>query len=189
MTKKESSVAPKERINVTFKPATGGAMEEIELPMKVMVIGDFLQRPDEQSLTDRKPISITKSNFQDVMTNQKLTLEMSVPNVLQDNDTEDDIPIKLTISDMHDFEPANIINQIPETKKLYQIREALVSLKGPMGNIPSFRKTLDEIIRDPKRSEQIKKELASAGIDLSLSSKNIQSNNMDHDKNCDNTIE
>ena len=44
MARKESSVAPKERINVTFKPATGGAVEEIELPMKVMVMGDFLQR-------------------------------------------------------------------------------------------------------------------------------------------------
>ena len=43
---KDSSVAPKERINVTFKPATGGAQEEIELPMKVMVVGDFLQRHD-----------------------------------------------------------------------------------------------------------------------------------------------
>ena len=30
---KEGSVAPKERINVTFKPATGGAQEEIELPL------------------------------------------------------------------------------------------------------------------------------------------------------------
>ena len=29
---KEGSVAPKERINVTFKPSTGAAQEEIELP-------------------------------------------------------------------------------------------------------------------------------------------------------------
>ncbi len=28
---KEGSVAPKERINVTFKPATGNAQEEVEL--------------------------------------------------------------------------------------------------------------------------------------------------------------
>ena len=36
---KEGSVAPKERINVTFKPATGGAQEELELPLKLMVLG------------------------------------------------------------------------------------------------------------------------------------------------------
>ena len=33
---KEGSVAPKERINITFKPATGGAQEEIELPLGVL---------------------------------------------------------------------------------------------------------------------------------------------------------
>jgi type VI secretion system protein ImpB len=38
---KEGSVAPKERINVTFKPATGGAQEEIELPLKLLAIGDY----------------------------------------------------------------------------------------------------------------------------------------------------
>lgn len=38
---KEGSVAPKERINITFKPATGGAQEEIELPLKLLAVGDY----------------------------------------------------------------------------------------------------------------------------------------------------
>ncbi|MGA5483718.1 type VI secretion system contractile sheath small subunit, partial [Pseudomonas siliginis] len=37
---KEGSVAPKERINVTFKPATGAPQEEIELPLKLQANGD-----------------------------------------------------------------------------------------------------------------------------------------------------
>lgn len=41
---KEGSVAPKERINVTFKPATGGAQEDIELPLKLLAIGDYTHR-------------------------------------------------------------------------------------------------------------------------------------------------
>ncbi len=168
MARKESSVAPKERINVTFKPATGEAMEEIELPMKVMVMGDFLQRHDPRSLLDRKPVSINKNNFADVMANQKLTLEIAVPNMLQDGDEERDIPVKLDFNSMRDFEPGNILDQIPETQKLMQIRDALVSLKGPMGNIPSFRKSFEEIVKDPRQREEIRRELAEAGVDLSL---------------------
>ena len=38
----QGSVAPKERINITFKPATGGAQEEVELPLKVLVLGCLL---------------------------------------------------------------------------------------------------------------------------------------------------
>ena len=61
MARKESSVAPKERINVTFKPATGGAVEEIELPMKVMVMGDFLQRHDPRSFWTASLFPSTKT--------------------------------------------------------------------------------------------------------------------------------
>ena len=60
---KEGSVAPKERINVTFKPATGNVQEEQELPLKLMVLGDFTQRADDRKVEDRKPISIDKNNF------------------------------------------------------------------------------------------------------------------------------
>ncbi|NVL25105.1 hypothetical protein F2S68_22585 [Pseudomonas syringae pv. actinidiae] len=80
---REGSVAPKERINVTFKPAIGGAQEEIELPLKLLVLGDFIQRVDERKLEDRKSISIDKNNFDDVMAKQALELTLSVPNRLQ----------------------------------------------------------------------------------------------------------
>ena len=83
--------------------------------MKVMVMGDFLQRHDPRSLLDRKPVSINKNNFADVMANQKLTLEIAVPNMLQDGDEERDIPVKLDFNSMRDFEPGNILDQIPAT--------------------------------------------------------------------------
>ena len=64
---KEGSVAPKERINVTFKPATGGAQEEIELPLKLLAIGDYTHRKDDRKIEDRKPISIDKMTFDEVL--------------------------------------------------------------------------------------------------------------------------
>ena len=168
MARKEASVAPKERINVTFKPATGNAVEEIELPMKVMVLGDFQQRHDPRALQDRKPVSINKNNFAEVMEKQGLSLEISVPNVLQDGEAENDIPVRLQVNSMRDFEPCAILEQIPETSKLLRIREALVALRGPMGNMPAFRKALDDVLKDAGQREEIKRELAEAGIDLPL---------------------
>ena len=38
---KEGSVAPQERVNITYKPATGGASDEVELPLKMRFIGDY----------------------------------------------------------------------------------------------------------------------------------------------------
>ncbi|MBR3665419.1 MAG: type VI secretion system contractile sheath small subunit, partial [Lachnospiraceae bacterium] len=45
---KEASVAPKERVNIVYRPATGDAQEEIELPLKLMVLGDFTLKQDDR---------------------------------------------------------------------------------------------------------------------------------------------
>lgn len=156
---KDSSIAPKERINVTFKPATGGAQEEIELPMKVMVVGDFLQRHDPRNLIDRKPVSINKNNFEEVLSKQELSLQIAVPDRLRDNASDSDIPVTLNFKGMRDFEPAGIAEQVPEMRKLLQLRDALVSLKGPMGNIPAFRKAIEDVLADDRQREMIMKEL------------------------------
>ncbi len=168
MARKESSVAPKERINVTFKPATGGAVEEIELPMKVMVLGDFQQRHDPRPLAERKPVSIGKNNFAEVMEKQNLSLDLTIPNVLQDGVSENDMQARLQIKSMRDFEPGSILEQIPQTNQLLRVREALTSLRGPMGNMPAFRKAIEDVFKDPRQREELQRELAQAGIELSV---------------------
>ena len=168
---RESSIAPKERINVTFKPATGGAVEEIELPMKVVVLGDFIQRYDPRSIQDRKPVLINKNNFSEVMAKQELALDISVPNRLREGDEPSDMNVKLKIESMRDFEPGNVVDQVPELQKMKQLRDALVSLKGPLGNLPTFRTALEEVLKDPRQREKIMQEVSDAGIDLSLTAK------------------
>ena len=75
---KEGSVAPKERVNITYKPATGDAQEEVELPLKVLAIGDYTGRADDTVLEERKAININKDNC-DVMAEHKLATTISVP--------------------------------------------------------------------------------------------------------------
>lgn len=93
---KEGSVALKERINVTVRPASGGTEEELELPLKLMVLGDFTQRADDRKLEDRKPVAVDKDNFDEVMAKQQLGLTLAVPNRLQD-DSQDDLAVQLDL--------------------------------------------------------------------------------------------
>jgi len=160
---KEGSVAPKERINITFKPATGGAQEEIELPLKVLVLGDFTQRADERKVEDRKPIGIDKNNFDEVLAKQELGLSLSVPNRLQDEGGSDELAIALKINSMKDFNPANLVDQVPELKKLMELREALVALKGPLGNAPAFRKAIEGVLADEESRGRVLNELGLDG--------------------------
>lgn len=156
---KESSVAPKERINITFKPATGGAQEEIELPLKLLVVGDYIQRFDGRKLEDRKPIAIDKMTFDEVLSKQGLELALNVPNRLHGEDSTDELAIALRVSAMKDFNPASLVEQIPELKKLMELRDALVALKGPLGNAPSFRKAIEGVLVDDVSRARILSEL------------------------------
>lgn len=157
---KEGSVAPKERINVTFKPATGGAQEEIELPLKLLAIGDYTQRPDERKVEDRKPISIDKMTFDEVLAKQELSLTLSVPNRLQDDESaSDELGISLWVNSMKDFNPASLVEQVPELKKLMELRDALVALKGPLGNAPAFRKAIEGVLADDASRTRVLGEL------------------------------
>lgn len=162
---KEGSVAPKERINVTFKPATGGAQEEIELPLKLMVLGDFTQRADERKIEDRKPISIDKNNFDEVLGKQELSLTFNVANRLQDEESADELPVQLRINSMKDFNPAAVVDQVPELKKLMELRDALVALKGPLGNAPAFRKAIESVLADDDSRDRVLSELGLAQQD------------------------
>ncbi len=156
---KEGSVAPKERINVTFKPATGGAQEEIELPLKLLAIGDYTQRADERKVEDRKPIGIDKMTFDEVLAKQELGLTLSVPNRLQEEGGSDELAVGLQINSMKDFNPASIVEQVPELKKLMELRDALVALKGPLGNAPAFRKAIESVLADDESRSRVLGEL------------------------------
>ncbi len=155
---KEGSVAPRERINIVYKPATGGAQEEIELPLKQLVLGDFTFRTDSRPLEDRKPINVDKDNFNEVMRKQELSLNINVPNRLS-NQEGDELPVNLRLETLKDFGPEAVAEQVPELKKLLDLREALTALKGPLGNVPGFRKKLQELLQDDAAREKLIKEL------------------------------
>lgn len=156
---KEGSVAPKERINVTFKPAIGGAQEEIELPLKLLAIGDYTHRRDERKVEDRRPISIDKMTFDEVLAKQELQLTISVPNRLQEGRDTDELAVELHVNSMKDFNPASLVEQVPELKKLMELRDALVALKGPLGNAPAFRKAIEGVLADDESRSRVLGEL------------------------------
>lgn len=158
---KDGSVAPKERINIVYKAATGDAKEDIELPNKIVMLGDYTLREEEDDLQDRELIDVNKDNFSDVMASQRLSVQMTVPNKLS-GEEDAEISAALAFNNLRDFEPESVVKQVPELAKLLELREALSFLKGPLGNVPAFRKQIEELLGD---DDSRKKLMAELGID------------------------
>jgi type VI secretion system protein ImpB len=156
----KGSVAPKERVNIVYKSHTGDKSEEVELPLKLLVLGDFSGKPSDEIVEERQTININKENFDDVLKGYKLALNLNVPNKLDPHAGEDDkIPVSLNMSGMKDFSPDNIVEQVPELKSLLELRKSLLALKGPLGNVPAFRKSIQKILSDDDAREKLMGEL------------------------------
>ena len=155
---KEGSVAPKERINITYKPATGDAQEEVELPLKMLAIGDYTGREDDRPIEERKPINIDKDNFQQVLAEHQLSLNLTVKDKLSEEEGAERA-VQLEFKSMKDFSPEGVVQQVPELKQLLELRKTLTAVKGPMGNIPAFRRKLQSILKDTQSRADLMKEL------------------------------
>ncbi len=159
---KEGSVAPKERVNITYKPSTGEAQSEVELPFKILMVGDFTGRPDPRPVEERAPISVDKDNFNQVLSEQKLAVETTVADKLS-GEAGAELNVSLQLRGLADFTPDGIAAQVPELQKLLALRNALIALKGPMGNTPAFRKKIQSLLEDEATRERLMKELGLAG--------------------------
>lgn len=150
---REQSVAPKERVNITYKPATGDAKEEIELPFRMLVLGDFNRRADETPLEERQKINVNKDNFDKVLKEQDVRLQATVSDVVS-GEADAEIGVDISFESLKDFNPDRVAEKVPELKKLLDIRNALAALKGPLGNMRQFRKQLEETLQDPALVEK-----------------------------------
>jgi type VI secretion system protein ImpB len=159
---KESSTAPKERVNIVYRPALGDAKEEVELPLKMLVMGDFTGCPDDRTLEKREPVNVDKDNFNEVLKAQNISMNFSVPNRLAAEQSEE-LNVGLRVKTMKDFGPEAIVEQVPELKRLLELREALRALKGPLSNVPEFRKKIQELIKDDNARQRLLAEIGLEG--------------------------
>lgn len=155
---KQQSVAPKERVNITYKSATGDAQEEVELPLKILTIGDYSGKASDAPIEERKAINIDKDNFDQVLAEHDLSVDMTVPDHLSGEEGAE-LAVHLDFESMKDFGPEAIADRVPELAKLLELRAALTALKGPLGNVPAFRKRIQSLLSDDDARKALIQEL------------------------------
>lgn len=149
---------PKARINLKLDLHTGSASKKTELPLKLLVAGDFSHGQATAPLSERAKVNLNKNNFDAVLSEYSPKVTVAVKNTLADDGSEDSI--SLTFQSMKDFSPEQVSRQIPQLKAMLSMRNLLRDLKANLLDNQAFRKELEKILLDPALSAELRAELS-----------------------------
>jgi len=148
---------PPARINIQLSVDSGGAQKKMELPLKLLVLGDFKMDGDESRIIEREKININKDNFDGVMQSLNIALKTSVENRLKKDNSN--LPIELEFNNIKSFEPMEIVKQIPDLNRLMAVRNLIKDLGSNLLDNREFRKRMETILKDKNSTKQLLEEL------------------------------
>jgi len=119
---------PKARVNIKLDLHTGGAQRKVELPLKLMLMGDYSNGKEQRPLSERSKVNVNKNNFDSVLSEFSPSLKLVVEDTLATGGGE--TPVELIFQRMKDFEPEQVARQIPQLRALLAMRNLLRELKA-----------------------------------------------------------
>ncbi|MBI3904781.1 MAG: type VI secretion system contractile sheath small subunit [Pseudomonas fluorescens] len=149
---------PKARINIKLDLHTGDAQKKTELPLKLMVMGDYSNGKEQRPLSERSKVAIDKNNFDSVLAEFSPELSLAVANTLVEDASEAEVV--LGFQSMKDFEPEQVARQIPQLRALLAMRNLLRDLKSNLLDNARLRRELERILMDEALTDELRGELA-----------------------------
>ena len=152
------AISAKARVNITLDITTGDAQRNKELPLKLLMLGDYSHGDNVQPLRQRKRRLINKSNFDAILAECAPQLSVVVDN--QIHSVRQQLAIHLQFNQRRDFEPAQICQQVPELKRLLAMRMVLKDLKANMMDNSELKQALEKIVKPDTTRLQLQHELS-----------------------------
>jgi len=135
------------------------------------VLANLSGKPDEPlpRLGDRKFIEIDRDNFSAVMRGMQPRLAFRVENTLTNDNTK--MAVELRFTNMDDFEPEQVVDQVEPLKRLLAIRRLLAGLLAKLDGNDRLGEWLQEIVNKTPLLQQISIE---AGVETTGSAGETQ---------------
>lgn len=143
------------RVQITYDVEVGGAIELKELPFVIGVLGDFVGKPEDPlaPIKERKFVEIDPDNFNQVLAGMKPRVAFNVENKLQDDGSK--MGIDLKFSNIEDFEPDNVVQQVEPLRKLVEARQKLSDLRSKMDGNDKLESILQDIISNSDKQKEL----------------------------------
>jgi type VI secretion system protein ImpB len=148
---------PKSRLTLRYKTEVNGQPEDMTLPMRLLITGDFSQGSSTDrtfDLDERRIRNLDGTNTNTVMKDMRLSLNFTVDNKI-DPEREEDLQVSLSIDSMKSFSPDQVAQQIPKLKGLLTLKTLICEMQSNVDNRKELRKLLDELMSNPENLEKV----------------------------------
>jgi len=148
---------PKSRLTLTYRTTVHGEAEEVQLPFRVVVMGDLSggTSKDRQVDLDRRTLRrLDGKNLNEVMADMGLSVSVTVPNRI-DPESSEEVAVTLPINSIRSFSPAEVANNVPKVKALLLLKKLLLEVQANIDNRKEFRRLLRELAQNPAAVESI----------------------------------
>ncbi len=154
---------PKSRLTLRYKTEVNGEPEDVTLPLRLLVEGDFSlgsSKDRKLDLEERRLRTLDGTNTDAVMNDMGMSIKFAVPNNI-DPETSEDVDVEIPINDgMRSFSPDHVAKHVPKLKGLLQMKNLLEEVVSNVDNRKDFRKLLNELMGNEealgKMMEQLK---------------------------------
>lgn len=148
---------PKSRVNITVDVQTGGAKKTLELPLKMLLLGDYSSGQGKGRVAERERIRVDKDNLDAVMADLKPRLQVLVDNTFAKDGSQ--IPVDITFKNFKSFTPEAVARQIPQIDNLLAMRNLLKDLRSNVLDNAKFRRELERIVSNQEELAKVRGEL------------------------------
>lgn len=148
---------PKSRLTLRYKTEVNGQPEDISLPMRLMVTGDFSRGSSTDrklDLDERRVRNLNGTNTDSVMKDMGMSLKFTVENKI-DPEREEDLQISLPIDSMKSFSPDQVAEHVPKLKGLLTLKQLVGEMLTNVDNRKELRKLMDELMSNPENLEKV----------------------------------
>lgn len=152
---------PKSRLTLRYKTEINGEPEDLTLPMRFLVMGDYSQGSSKDRKTDldeRDTRNMNGTNTDYVMKDMGINLGFSVPNKI-DPDNSENLQVDLPFPSMRSFSPDEVAKNVPKINGLLTLKELLQEVMANVDNRKSYRKLLTELMGNPEALKSLISEL------------------------------
>lgn len=154
---------PKSRITLTYRTEINGQPETVNLPLRLLVAGDFssgTSKDRKVDLEERQMRSIDGGNLDALMRDMKMSLDLTVENKI-DPEKSAEVDVHLPVEKMGSFSPDEIVKHVPKLKALMLLKKLLLEAESNVSNKKAFQKLLADLYADEAAFKKVLEELKS----------------------------